>query len=237
MEGKRLSGYDAVTTVSEAYAEEIRGRVPEVIGIPDGILTEVLDPSTGLLIPARYDASDLSGKKICKKRLCREVGLDPAKPLFLYLGRMEREKGADLAQDMAEEIVSLGGSALYIGTGSVDRKNLPEGCVRVNQMLQPLACLSVLAGADFLLYPSRSEPCGLMPMTACRYGTVPVTTLAGGLRDNMDEEIAVIISRGLEDALERCFASPPDPRAGMARDFSWKTRKQGYLALYEGESA
>src|SRR3989304_964880 len=54
---------------------------------------------------------------------------------------------------------------------------------------EPLAH-RLLAGADMLLHPSRFEPCGLVPIYAMRYGTIPIVRKSGGMADS------VVDSRG-----------------------------------------
>lgn len=41
----------------------------------------------------------------------------------------------------------------------------------------------LLAAADYLLVPSRWEPCGLVALQGLRYGAVPIVTATGGLKD------------------------------------------------------
>ncbi|MDP3430058.1 MAG: glycosyltransferase, partial [Desulfomicrobium sp.] len=43
----------------------------------------------------------------------------------------------------------------------------------------------IQAGADIFLMPSRYEPCGLTQMYSLSYGTPPVATAVGGLRDTI----------------------------------------------------
>ena len=52
----------------------------------------------------------------------------------------------------------------------------------------PLAHM-ITAGADFLMVPSRFEPCGLIQLHAMQYGTVPIVSSTGGLVDTVKEGV------------------------------------------------
>lgn len=81
------------------------------------------------------------------------------------------------------------------------------------------------AGGDYMLVPSRFEPCGLIQMQAMQYGTVPLVSSTGGLVDTVEEGVTgfhmgVFDTDGLvpEDAqalasaVKRCL--PPLQRKG-----------------------
>ena len=78
------------------------------------------------------------------------------------------------------------------------------------------------ASADFLLMPSRVEPCGLNQLYAMRYGTVPVVRRIGGLKDT-------VLDYGDEGGYGICFDYPKIEDMLHAFDRA--------LALYEDETS
>ncbi len=252
-----LAGYDAVTTVSEAYAKSIlrqRSATANTLagmdfrGITNGIASGVLNPSAGLMLPAKYGPLRQDGKAECKRALLRHYGITGEPIVFLMMARLAQEKGVDAVIAAAHTIRDAGGVTIIVGRGAEEYEAqlrtltlAEDGVLWRDVWPHVLQALPVLAGADFYLSPSTDEPCGLMPMTACRYGAIPIATLAGGLADNMDEEIAVIVGAdGLDAAVLRAVEIYRDRaalrnmrRRAMLRDFSWATRKAGYVDVYE----
>ena len=252
-----LTAYDAVTTVSESYARELLeagDALAETLagldfrGITNGILTPVFAPEKGLLVFAKYNAEDQTGKAACKARLLRNYGIPGDPCLYLMMCRLVRDKGLDDVLEAVHTIRDSGGFTVFAGKGDKTYEDRLSALTRVDGALwldkwpSPVQAVPMLAGADFYLAPSITEPCGLMPMTACRYGAIPVVTLNGGLADNMDESIAIVVDEGgMAGAIDRAAELYGDKAAltakraaCMERDFSWATRKAGYLEVYEG---
>jgi starch synthase len=196
-----------VTTVSPSYLEELRYQanglenlmqyeVGKSLGILNGIDADVWDPSKDNMIIKNYDDHLVKeGKKKNKKELCGMFGLDPDKPLITFIGRLVGEKAADVLPDaIRSSVYHHHGNAnfLILGSGEPDVENRLEEVkhqlngyvstyIGYNEGLSHL----MYAGADFLLMPSRVEPCGLNQMYALRYGTVPMVRSTGGLKDTV----------------------------------------------------
>merc|ERR1719359_1524031 len=47
----------------------------------------------------------------------------------------------------------------------------------------------VIAASDYCMFTSRFEPCGLVQMEAMRFGTVPIVTPTGGLKDTVEDGV------------------------------------------------
>lgn len=196
-----------ITTVSPSYLEEIsnnanglesllRHERPKSLGILNGIDTEVWNTKTDTMLTHKYSLSDFKkGKLENKKFLCNQFGLDVNKPLFTFIGRLVSEKGADLLPDICNvalrsnpreiNILVLGSGYDSVENGLNNLKNYFKGnynCyIGYNEKLAHM----IYAGADYLLMPSRVEPCGLNQMYALRYGTIPIVRRTGGLKDTV----------------------------------------------------
>ncbi len=196
-----------VTTVSWSYMEELRSSAngleklfqmerAKCVGILNGIDHEVWDPATDPYLDKNFTHKTVAaGKQQNKKALCERFGFDPEHPLFVFIGRLVGEKAADVLPDaIRTAIQQTNGTASFLVLGSGDT-NVEW---QFQQMKEPYAgvfnvvigydeTLSHLmyAGADFLLMPSRVEPCGLNQMYAMRYGTVPMVRSTGGLQDTV----------------------------------------------------
>lgn len=211
---------DKVNTVSPGYMQELmqeangleslfnyeRGKCS---GIINGIDYSVWDPKTDTYILDNFSIKDYeAGKKLNKKALCKQFNFDEKLPLIIFIGRLVNEKAADLlpaAITKSFQQLDRKFSCLILGSGEPTVENELKGLqnhwvgyyntqIDYNEKLSHL----MYAGADFILMPSRVEPCGLNQLYAMRYGTVPVVRRTGGLKDT-------VIDFGEEGGYGICF--------------------------------
>ena len=202
---------DRINTVSPSYAEEIKtayfgeglegilcARSAELSGIINGIDIKTFNPYTDPLIPARYHKGRLSGKALCKLELQKAMGLEQRAdaPLFAMVTRMTEQKGFSLVERMIDELMQCSNMQfLLLGSGDKEFEDFMRSAearwkgrlcayIGYNEELSHI----VYAGADFLLMPSRFEPCGLTQLISYRYGTVPIVRETGGLKDTVADD-------------------------------------------------
>ncbi|WP_312076075.1 glycogen/starch synthase [Chryseobacterium sp.] len=259
----------AFTTVSEGYLQEsfesfrgleglVRDEHYKAHGIINGIDTEVWNPKTDPMLDLNFTSKDvLKKKKQNKEKLCKEYGLNPDLPLFGFIGRFATEKGADLLPDIVWRSIqqNYGGlNIMVLGSGNEYLENrLSELNYTFSNFALDLGYKEYLshkiyASADFLLMPSRVEPCGLNQMYAMRYGTIPVVSYTGGLRDTV-KDISTggaginFNYPGVDDvlhAIHRCLSIYYKKdimegliKANMSFDFAWEKSAEKYISLYK----
>jgi starch synthase len=267
---------DALTTVSRKYAEEIqtqeygyglegvlRSRRDRLFGILNGIDYSIWNPESDRKLPARFSASDLSGKARCKKALQQTLGLpeQPAVPIVASVSRLADQKGFDLIAQAIEGIMAHDLQFVLLGTGEKKYHDMFEDIKRrypdkagIRIAYDDTLAHLIEAGADIFLMPSRYEPCGLNQMISLKYGTVPLVRATGGLDDtisNFVPETGVGNGFKFEDysssaLLEKVsealsmYRSPEHwsrlVQNGMSEDHSWQASAGKYLALYKGLS-
>ncbi len=262
---------DRLTTVSPTYAREIlteaygcglegviRTRAGDLVGLLNGIDTEVWNPATDRLIPANYSAADLSGKSVCRAELLRGCGFDPdfAGPIFGMVCRLAQQKGLDLLLGSKDFFLTSQARLVVLGRGDARYEQAlrematkhPDRVALSTTLDEPMSHL-IEAGSDFFLMPSIFEPCGLNQMYSLNYGTVPVVTRVGGLADTVadidedrNEGTGIVVApdlASLQAGLRRALALFDNKprmteiiRRGMGRSFSWNNAVRAYEALY-----
>jgi starch synthase len=257
---------DALTTVSPTYAHEIqtpelgfgldgalRARADVLTGILNGVDYNEWSPEVDPLIPARFSASDVSGKEVCKQKLIEEFGLPGeamSRPLIGMVSRFTRQKGFDLVAEVASEIVAEDVYVVALGTGDPEYEDFfrqmqqeHPGRIAARIGFDNGLAHRVEAGSDIFLMPSRYEPCGLNQIYSLKYGTIPVVRATGGLEDTIQPDTGFKFVEysgpALLSAVHEAVVAYDHPEAwrermrrAMARDYSWRTSAAAYSELY-----
>jgi len=258
-----------ITTVSESYMKELsynsnglewlfQDEQQKSRGIINGIDTNVWDPDNDPMIAHSYNKRKTAdGKRKNKKVLCEEFGLDPQYPTISFIGRLVREKGADLLPDLFRSFLESEQSVNFIVLGTGDRElhhqfesmsNRFIGYFDATLDYNESLAHQIYAGSDFMIMPSRVEPCGLNQMYCMRYGTVPIVRNVGGLKDTVidisrDDGYGFTFNdftfHAAHDAIQRAIDLFKDGRkmAGIRKrimnlDFSWNASAKEYIKMY-----
>ncbi len=263
---------DRVTTVSPTYAQEIldpwfswgldpilNARSWKLMGILNGIDTEGYNPETDPSVFANYTVDTVeegkaANKKALQERLCLPVRADV--PLIGMVTRLTSHKGLDLVKYIIDDLLQRDVQMVVLGSGEwvyenffreIQQKYPEKFCYCVGFI--PELARKIYAGADIFLMPSKSEPCGLAQMVACRYGTLPIVRETGGLKDsiidcgeeggfgftfktyNADDMLAAI------DRALGAYANKPDlallRQRCMTEDFTWGRSANTYIRMYK----
>ena len=265
-----------VTTVSNTYAEEIqteeygeglaehlRYHQNKILGIVNGIDTDIWNPATDKLLASNYDSeSVIKNKKVNKKALQEALGLDvdESKMVIGLISRLTNQKGLDLVNDVIPSIMDGNTQVVVLGTGDSQYEdtfryyeNKYKGSFCAYIAYNENVAHNIYAGCDALLVPSRFEPCGLTQLISMRYGAVPIVRETGGLKDTV-QPYNVFENTGngftfdryesglLYDAINRAKTLYFENRKcwddmvirDMNKDVSWEKSAKQYKDMYVG---
>ena len=193
------------TPVRLRPGDYVEGRAPRTLaGILNGVDYTLWNPSFDHCIARPYTAEDLAGKAACKEALQHMAGFQKRKaPLFIMVSRLEEQKGVDLLIRALDSMLRQDIQLVVLGRGNGD---LAEACAKTASLYPQKMCFfdrydpalshAMYAGADFMLMPSRFEPCGLGQLYALAYGAVPIVRRTGGLADTVRHLTTANLARG-----------------------------------------
>ena len=200
---------DAITTVSETYAEEIKtkfygegldgllnARANHLRGILNGIDYDEFDPASDGHIPFQYNALNFRKEKVKNKRALQDelhLRQDEKMMMIGIVSRLTDQKGFDLIAYMMDEICGDHVQLVILGTGEEKYENMfrhyawkYNDKVSANLYYSEILSHKIYAACDAFLMPSLFEPCGLSQLMSLKYGTLPIVRETGGLKDTVE---------------------------------------------------
>lgn len=256
-----------ITTVSQTYAREItqpafgcgldgllKWKYEQGLlhGITNGI-DESWEPGSDPHLVESFRSQEWESKRANTRHVERLFNLPTGNgPLFAVVSRLAQQKGVDLTLDVASSVVNAGGRMVIMGCGESHleskamqlAKRYPDK-VGVHIGFNEAESRRIFAGSDFLLMPSRFEPCGLSQMYAQRFASLPIATRTGGLADTIQDGINGFlfqdaVANSYRAAIERAmkvFARPALMNAmrscAMTSPQYWRESIKPYAQLYQ----
>ncbi|MCK4258941.1 MAG: glycogen/starch synthase [Halanaerobiales bacterium] len=246
-----------------------------IVGILNGTYSNIWNPQNDEYLIKNYDVNSLHYKTPNKEYLINKFNLKITKttPLVVMLCRLAMQKGIDLFIDMKigsnfdiiqrmKGLLDMGIGLIICGTpqggldGPIDIQfkeiynTYKDRFVYINNYTEEIAH-QLLAGGDILIHPSRFEPCGLTQMYSLAYGTIPIVTPVGGLKDSITcfidnpnegfgfhmpsygyEELSQVLQKAVSCYQDKKLWTELIIRA-MSQNNDWTYRIQPYLELLE----
>lgn len=258
-----------VNTVSPSYMEElidnfdtltplVQHERAKCAGIINGIDNNLWNPQDDKYLEHHLRGSNWkSFKSKNKNALLKRYNLKSRRPLIGFIGRLAYQKGADILLESIEDCLSdkLQFTAVVLGSGDKELEKLLRGLaekyprdIEVIIAYDEKIAREIYAGCDFLMMPSRFEPCGLNQMYAMRYGTIPIVSHVGGLKDTVPDisqngsgiVASQINGEGFSEGIRRALQLYKDKPAFEAvrdrivnEDFSWSQSAIKYAEMYQ----
>lgn len=265
---------DAITTVSPTYATEIltpeygcgmegllQCRANTLTGIMNGADYALWEPSTDKHLGYTYSARQMGGKRQAKRALQEETGLRQEDvPLLAYVSRLDHQKMPDVVAAAVPALMEQGVQFVLMAEGDEKYEALFRaladrfpGRTHIRIGYTESMAHRIFAGADILLHPSRYEPCGLSPIYAMRYGTIPIVRQSGGMSDSVTDVSTKSLqdnratgfhfqdptAEAFLDCVRRALSYYDQPiqwrkiqATAMRQNFDWSQSAQAYLDLY-----
>lgn len=253
---------DIITTVSPTYAKEIlteeygagleevlRGKEGRIFGVLNGIDDHRRE---AMRLPQHSWEEE---KKISKRYLQKKLGLkvDASIPLLAFIGRFDpKQKGIDILHKMLRTIDLRPYEFVILGKGDLEWEErfqwldtfYPKN-VACEFVFSDTFAHQMYAASDFILIPSKFEPCGLIQMIAMSYGTLPIAHRTGGLIDSIKNGYNGFLfnnysAETLRETVEKAVNVWRHEKEyqemvenALATDFSWDKSAKEYLRLYE----
>ena len=247
--------------------EILSGMEGRIFGILNGIDMSLDQTTHGSAIRFPYGSSEKKnknskvyswreGKKLNKEFLQKKLGLkvDPNIPLLCFIGRIDaRQKGLDILHTMLRRIKQDKFEFVILGSGDEDWEErykwlstfYPKN-ISCNFLFDDKLAHQIYAASDFIVIPSKYEPCGLIQMIAMLFGTIPIAHSTGGLKDSIiDGENGFLFtkynSEGLEEKVNKAIDIWKNDKkkfenmveSALSANFSWDKSALEYLALYK----
>jgi len=262
---------DAINAVSEQYAKEImqrsfgqdlhrilKNRSSRVFGIVNGIDYRDYNPHNDPGLHRNYDWHNFKIKRKNKLSVQKHYGLPQNEkiPLLCMTSRIAEQKGFDLIRDVGDIIFRFNLQMIIMGDGDDKliadlnkiQRDHPDKMVYTR--FDSKRETSLYAASDFILIPSRFEPCGLTQLKAMRYGCVPITRYIGGYVDTVynynprngagngfvftiydSRAMIVAIAQALE-----CYRRKNEwyklVKKVMSKSYSWEYPARKYIELF-----